>query len=104
MIRRGVPFANRHEATSAYASILGKAKEHGDIAVMAAMAALGRADLFFLLTRLMGRKDANNSWCFDRSKEVAANPDGYLDLWAREHYKSTIITVALSIQLSLIHI
>lgn len=98
MIRRGVPFANRHEATSAYASILGKAQEHGDIAVMAAMAALGRADLFFLLTRLMGRKDANNNWCFDRSKEVAANPDGYLDLWAREHYKSTIITVALSIQ------
>lgn len=95
---RMIPFIHRHEAARAYATILGEAHKHSPQAVTAAMAALGRADLFFLLTRFMRRTDADNDWCFDRCKEVAANPDGYLDLWAREHYKSTIITVALTIQ------
>lgn len=60
--------------------------------------ALARADLYFLMTEILGRKDMDNDWCFARCREVAASPDGFLDLWAREHYKSTIITVGRTIQ------
>jgi len=55
-------------------------------------------DLFFLLTVACRRVDANRDWIFDRCREVQKEPNGFIDLWSREHYKSTIITYALLIQ------
>ena len=57
-----------------------------------------QTDLFWLLVYGLGRADANNDFVFDRCAEVQASPNGHLDLWAREHYKSSIITFALTIQ------
>lgn len=59
---------------------------------------LARNDLFYLLVVVLGRKDINNDWLFARCREVQAEPNGRLDLWAREHYKSSLITFGLTIQ------
>lgn len=56
-----------------------------------------RTDLFYLLTEVMGRKDIDRPWLKARCEEVQGAPNGCLDLWAREHYKSTIITFGLTI-------
>ena len=59
---------------------------------------LGRNNLFFLLYDILGRVDFGHPWLLERCNEVQASPDENLDFWAREHYKSTIITYGLSIQ------
>jgi predicted phage terminase large subunit-like protein len=79
-----------------YDALLYKVKELDD--PIPALRALCRNDLYFLLRYALKRADADKQWLFERCREVQAAPNDHLDLWSREHYKSTIITFAKTIQ------
>jgi predicted phage terminase large subunit-like protein len=56
------------------------------------------ADLFALLVIGCRRSDMRHQWVLDRCDEVFKAPNGHLDLWARGHYKSSLITFGLTLQ------
>jgi len=60
-------------------------------------AVLCRTDLFFLLRYVCNRPDLHHQFFFDRCRELQAEPDGYCDLWAREHGKSSCGTFGLTL-------
>jgi len=60
--------------------------------------ALCCADLFYLMVSACGRVDMLHPWVYARVREVEQNPDDHLDLWSREHFKSSTITFGLTIQ------
>lgn len=82
---------SRLQANKLYESVL---KDHD----AQTMRRLCKEDLFFLLVIGCKRKDINRDWLYARCREVESDPDGYMDLWSREHYKSSIITFGLTIK------
>jgi hypothetical protein len=62
------------------------------------MRALALGDLFFLMIYVLKMEFADIDWVFDRAREYQLDSNGYCDLWSREHFKSSIITFAGTIQ------
>jgi predicted phage terminase large subunit-like protein len=84
------------EATAFYMDAVIRSAENGQQREVERI--LAKTDLFFLLVYVLNRKDLCKEWLYQRCREVESNPDGYLDLWAREHGKSSLITFGLTIQ------
>lgn len=72
---------------------------NGEIDEVSAFRQLILNDLWFIVFFVMGVPTANHPFVVTACREVETGPKDYtLDLWAREHFKSTIITKAETIQ------
>ena len=86
---RALPFS---EILEAWDFIDGKGTDRAGIRWLA------KHDRYYLLIKMLKRYDAWHPWLFERCREVENAPDGFCDIWSREHYKSTIINFAGCIQ------
>lgn len=86
----------RAECIERYFLGLKQAKDAGKEVLYMRRAA--ETNLFLFLVFILGKSFCNNDWAFERCGEVEQQPDSCLDLWGREHLKSTIITFALTMQ------
>jgi hypothetical protein len=75
----------RNEAHELFGEILHRAKKEKQ--EFAVLRQLCRENLFFLLVRICNRVDLDTDWHFDKCNTIEAEPDGFIDLWPREHGK-----------------
>ena len=81
-----------------YPELLSSIKQLVQAEQDAALRWLCRHDQYYLQRYILGWEGAEHPWLFARCREVQAGPDGYLDLWAREHGKTSLLTIGMSIQ------
>ena len=80
-----------------YPALIEALADLSDAARRAKCRNLCRTNLYFLLRYGCRRKDLEHPWFWARCNEVQISSNGHLDLWAREHGKSSLITFGLTI-------
>jgi len=91
-------FINPDQAHRFYIDTLREAKRHSMRVLDETQRFLLRNDLFYLGVHGCGRRDMDRAFILQQCQVVRSDPDGFLDLWAREHYKSTIGSFLLLLQ------
>ncbi len=81
-----------------YAAIFGDIAA-GKLNDRSAFHTLIKDDLFFIVHFVMGIQKANHPFIVDRCRMVEdVTQTGTVDIWSREHFKSTILTVGLTVK------
>lgn len=92
-----LPGASYSEAVDIYWAMLNDPNLDNTV-----LAHVGLYDRYFFIMQILNLGNvierAWHPWLYDRCREVEADPDGYIDLWAREHFKSTLITFGGALQ------
>ena len=81
-----------------YVQVLGEAEKAGNEVLVEVQRELCRSDLYFLCVYAMNWNHFRCDWGFVACKMVEWEPYGHIDLWAREHYKTSTISIARTIQ------
>jgi hypothetical protein len=87
-----------------YVKIARDLKAYGEPTLVKTLRDLVRSDLFFLVYFVLGVPTANFPFVVSVCREVEEGPqDNVLDIWPRWHFKSTILTIAQTVQYHLIY-
>lgn len=72
---------------------------NGDLNDKVAVRYLCQHDLFFIVHFIMGIKKANHPFVVERCRMVSeGRQSGTVDVWAREHFKSVVLTIANTVK------
>jgi predicted phage terminase large subunit-like protein len=98
-------YKTRKQAKEFYRDTISDARRRGPEQEKLATEKLGRHDLYFLATSLLDRfddftfgSDKRKEQIFQWCRMVQLDPNEHLDLWARGHYKTSIITQLMTVQ------
>lgn len=100
IVINGIPFTPREDCNYIHDyEAIQKKIDAGELDRLGAYRALVLEDLWFVLYFVLGVVTANHPFVVQACRDVQEGPEsGTVDLWARDHFKSTAITQAQTIR------